>query len=173
MRAVLDACVLYPTVMRALLLVAADAGAFVPLWSPRITEEWVRAAGKSGDTKALEIARAEAALLDARYPKASVAIPDDAIEVILPDPGDDHVLGLARHAKAQAIITLNHKDFPTRTLARFDLLRIDPDALMLDAYSESPEPIMGAVQTIRAEIAAATGEPVQLRAFLKLSLIHI
>src|SRR5690606_10011196 len=32
-RAVLDACVLYPTVLREILIGAADAGLYAPLWS--------------------------------------------------------------------------------------------------------------------------------------------
>ncbi|MEM1131104.1 MAG: PIN domain-containing protein, partial [Pseudomonadota bacterium] len=42
--AVLDACVLYPTVLREALLAAAAAEGFRPLWSARILEEWRRAA---------------------------------------------------------------------------------------------------------------------------------
>ena len=36
MRVLLDACVLFPTVMREVLLGAAAEGAFVPMWSERI-----------------------------------------------------------------------------------------------------------------------------------------
>ncbi len=47
----MDACALYPTVMRELLLGMAAAGAYVPLWSDRITEEWagVAARGATAD----------------------------------------------------------------------------------------------------------------------------
>ena len=48
MRAVLDTCVIYPTVMREMLLGAARMGHFTPVWSARILEEWARAAGKLG-----------------------------------------------------------------------------------------------------------------------------
>ena len=47
MRAVLDACVLYPTVLRGLLQHCAAAGLYVPLWSGRILEEWRRAVVRS------------------------------------------------------------------------------------------------------------------------------
>jgi len=43
MKAVLDSCVIYPTVMREVLLGVAEAGGYTPLWSPRIIEEWRRA----------------------------------------------------------------------------------------------------------------------------------
>ncbi len=48
MKALLDTCVIYPTVMRQMLLGAARAGAFTPLWSARIIAEWQRAAIKLG-----------------------------------------------------------------------------------------------------------------------------
>ncbi len=48
MRVMLDACVLYPTVMREVLLGCAKRGLFEPRWSVRILEEWARAAGKLG-----------------------------------------------------------------------------------------------------------------------------
>ena len=40
MRVLIDACVLYPTVMREVVLGVAAQGLFTPRWSPRILEEW-------------------------------------------------------------------------------------------------------------------------------------
>ncbi|MEM6276609.1 MAG: PIN domain-containing protein, partial [Pseudomonadota bacterium] len=48
MKILLDACVLYPTVQREILLKTARAGVFTPLWSDRILEEWRRAAARHG-----------------------------------------------------------------------------------------------------------------------------
>ena len=70
-RVLIDACVLYPTVMREIVVGAARAGAFTPLWSARILEEWARAAIKIGPTGEAQ-ARAEIALLRAAWPKAEV-----------------------------------------------------------------------------------------------------
>ena len=44
MKVLIDTCVLYPTVMRQMLLGAAEHGLFIPLWSDQILEEWARAA---------------------------------------------------------------------------------------------------------------------------------
>jgi hypothetical protein len=44
-KAALDTCVIYPPVLRALLLRVARAGLYQPLWSERILEEWARATG--------------------------------------------------------------------------------------------------------------------------------
>ena len=48
MKAVLDACVLYPTVLREILIGVADAGLYTPVWSPRILAEWRHAAARLG-----------------------------------------------------------------------------------------------------------------------------
>ena len=43
MKAVLDACVIYPTVLREILTGVAALGLYEPLWSDRILREWTRA----------------------------------------------------------------------------------------------------------------------------------
>ena len=64
MRIVLDACVLFPTVLREILIGTAATGAFTPLWSARILEEWARATRRlpSGSEA---VARTEIAILRA------------------------------------------------------------------------------------------------------------
>ena len=42
-RVLLDANVLFPTVLREILLGVARSGVYAPLWSARILEEWARA----------------------------------------------------------------------------------------------------------------------------------
>ena len=61
-RAVLDACVLYPPVLRGLLLGADRAGLYRAQWSDRIIEEWLRATRKLGPAAEAE-ARLQAALV--------------------------------------------------------------------------------------------------------------
>jgi len=108
----LDACVLYPTVMREVLLGVAGQGLFTPLWSARILEEWARAARKIGP-QGEAIARGEIAALEARWPAASVAVPEGlARRLYLRDPDDIHVLAAAIAGSAEAIVTLNAADFP-------------------------------------------------------------
>ena len=109
---VLDACVLFPTVMREVLVGCAAAGLYEPRWSARILEEWARATAKIG---AEVIARGEVAVLRARWPGAEVQVPDGALARFwLPDPDDIHVLAAAVLGHADLIITLNAQDFPPR-----------------------------------------------------------
>lgn len=78
MKIVLDTCVLFPTVMREMLLGAAAEGHFIPLWSARILEEWARAAVRLGPTGEAQ-ARGEIALLRANWPQ-SECVPAPGIE---------------------------------------------------------------------------------------------
>ena len=129
MRALLDANVLYPTVMREVLLGAASEGLLEPLWSPRLLEEWRRAALRRG-----EDASGEIAAVRARWPDASVE--PASLEVWLPDPDDVHVLGAAVAGRADVLVTLNLKDFPTRVLSAHGVVRRDPDGLLVEMLGE-------------------------------------
>ena len=112
MKAVLDTCVIYPTVMREMLLGAARLGHFTPIWSARILEEWARAARKLGPEGEAQ-ARAEIALTQANWPKAQhPPVPGVESRLWLPDNTDIHVLATAVSASADAIVTVNAKDFP-------------------------------------------------------------
>jgi hypothetical protein len=166
MRAALDACVLFPTVLREMLLGAAAAGGFVPVWSPRILEEWARATRRlPGDAEAR--ARAEIALMRARWPEAEVD-PDPAFvaSLSLPDPNDRHVLAAAIAGGAEALVTLNRADFPARTLARHGILLRDPDGLLCEFHAEGHD-IAGVAAAVRARAERMAGRPVALRALLK------
>ena len=120
MKVLIDACVLYPTVLREIVLGLARAEAFVPVWSERILEEWRRAAARHGDGA---IAEAEIASVRALFPDAVAdPAPDIEARLILPDPDDVHVLAAAVQAGCDELLTLNLKDFPTRVVGREALL---------------------------------------------------
>lgn len=165
MRIVLDACVLYPTVMREMLMEAAAPGGFVPVWSPRILEEWVRAARRTEGGEA--VARAEIAVLRNRWPAAEVTPPDDLIATLsLPDPGDRHVLAAAIAAGAPVLMTLNRADFPPRTLARHGVLVRDPDSFLLEMHRAERD-LGAAAAAVRGRAEAASGRAQPLRPLLK------
>ncbi|RKF15176.1 PIN domain-containing protein [Roseovarius spongiae] len=167
MRALLDACVIYPTVMRAMLLGAARRGAFTPLWSARIIEEWRRAAAKLGPEGVAQ-AGAEAALLAADWPRAEVAAPP-ALEarLWLPDPADVHVLAAAVAGSANVIVTLNARDFPRKILAEEGLSRADPDAFLLGFRQAQPEMMQEVGDEVLTEARRLSGEEWEMRALLR------
>lgn len=165
MIACLDACVLFPTVMRQVLLGAADQGAFTPVWSTRIVEEWVRAAGRDGPAAKL-LAEGEAALLRATWPAAEVPGGPEA-DLWLPDPADIHVLATARQAGAAVIVTANLKDFPARSLAPLDIRADHPDAFLLGLWRHDPSPVVTAAEDAQARAKAAGAGDIPLRSLLK------
>jgi len=167
MKMLLDACVIYPTVMREMLLGVARTGAYTPLWSPRILEEWALAARKLGP-QGEAIARGEIAMIEAAFPKASVA-PHGGLEarLWLPDANDIHVLAAAVHGNAEGIITMNAKDFPRGILAEEGLSRNDPDAFLLGHFHAAPEAVGAVGQAVLAEAKRLSGEDWTLRALMK------
>lgn len=164
-RVVLDACVLFPTVMREVLIGCAAAGLYEPRWSARILEEWARATAKIG---AEVMARGEVALLRARWPGAEVLVPDAAlVRFWLPDPNDIHVLAAAVLGHADLIITLNAQDFPRDLLQAEGLKRADPDGFLCDLFAQSPGSVRGVVDAVVAEACRLSGQSWTARTLLK------
>jgi len=167
MRALLDTCVLYPTVMREVLLGAAKAGFFTPVWSARVLEEWARAARKIGPAGEMQ-ARSEIALVSAQWPRALVTPRGgDLARLWLPDPADIHVLAAAIAGSADLIVTLNRKDFPRNILAEEGLARSDPDALLTGFHAADPGRMRNVAEKVRKEAERLSGESWDIRALMK------
>lgn len=167
MRVMLDACVLYPTVMREVLLGCAQAGLFEARWSARILEEWARAAGKLGPAEEVW-ARGEIAGLGVAFPDAIVAY-DTAQErqFWLPDPADIHVLTAAVVGSCDGILTTNAKDFPKNILGDEALLRWDPDGFVLLLLSEAPDQVRGVAEAVLTEANRLSEQVWTMRALMK------
>jgi len=167
MKIVIDACVLYPTVMREMVLGVAAQGVFTPLWSTRLLEEWARAAAKLGPGGEAQ-ARGEIAVISARYPEASLRVPAGFEDRFwLPDPNDVHVLAAAVYGSADAIMTLNAKDFPRGLLAEEGLVRMDPDGYLLGVFEAHPGVVRDVSDAVLAEARRLSGEDWTLRALMK------
>lgn len=163
----LDACVIYPTVMREVLLGAARAGLFSPIWSPRILEEWALAARKIGPGGEAQ-ARGEIALVEAAFPTASVQVPEEAqTRFWLPDQNDIHVLAAAVAGHADGIITMNAKDFPRGILAEEGLSRADPDTFLFGLWRAQPGPIASVAEDVLQEARRLSGDDWELRNLMK------
>lgn len=167
MKLLLDTCVIYPTVMREVLLGVAKAGVFEPLWSERILEEWARAARKIGPTGEAQ-ARGEIALVRAAWPKAEVNYrPTTEARLYLPDEADIHVLAAAIDGHADAIVTVNTKDFPKHLLAEEDLDRIEPDGFLRGLWDTQPDLIAEVAEKVRQEACKLSGKDWEMRPLLK------
>lgn len=142
-RAFLDACVLYPPLVRGLLLGAAGAGLFTPLWSARVLVEWRMASARKQGMAAEDEAIEAQAAMRARFPMAEIAPPAEAEAVPgpafqLPDPADIHVLAAAVAGGAGVIVTFNLRDFPRRTLAAHGVEARHPDSFLWELWSHEP-----------------------------------
>jgi len=167
MKAVLDACVLYPSVLREILIGVAVRGGFQPLWSARILAEWQRAAVRLGDAGAL-VASAEIARLRRQWQQAEIpAAPEIEQRLWLPDPADAHVLATAISAQADRIVTLNLKDFPARMLAAEDACAQSPDDFLMEHWLHTPGIVIAAAQDAQHATEAASGRAQPLRPLLK------
>jgi hypothetical protein len=166
-RVLIDTCVLYPTVMREMVLGAARAGLFEPVWSARILEEWARAAIKLGPEGEAQ-ARAEIALLRADWPGAErPAAPGIAARLWLPDADDVHVLAVAVDASADTIMTLNARDFPRGTLAEEGISRVDPDGFLIGLWMRDSRSIETAAHSVLDTARRLSGQDWQMRPLLK------
>jgi len=166
-RVLIDTCVLYPTVMREMVLGVARGGAFEPIWSARILEEWARAAIKLGPAGEAQ-ARAEAALLRSNWPQAERdAAPGLQARLWLPDADDIHVLAVAVASSADIILTLNNEDFPRQVLAEEGLSRADPDSYLHGIWQATPELVAPVAKAVLQEARRLSGEDWEMRALLK------
>jgi predicted nucleic acid-binding protein len=167
MKAVLDACVLYPTVLREILQGVAAAGLYEPVFSDRILREWVLATAKIGPAAPV-IAEGEAAALRMAFPRALTRErPEIEARLLLPDANDVHVLATAIASGADAIVTFNAQDFPGHVLAAEGITRRDPDGFLWELQSRHPDSVAEVVEAVRARAEAISGRPQALKPLLK------
>ncbi|SNT74622.1 RSP_2648 family PIN domain-containing protein [Paracoccus seriniphilus] len=168
MRAVLDANVLFPTVLREILIEVATGGLFQPVWSQRILDEWRHAAGRLGREQEL-VAGAEIALLSLRFPDAMAAHDGQrAIDLDLPDAADRHVIEAALHVSAPHIVTANLRDFPRHVMQGLGLRAIHPDAFLLELIRLDEALVAQAITRVHAK-AVEMGGDIALPQMLKRS----
>ncbi|UWQ20841.1 RSP_2648 family PIN domain-containing protein [Jannaschia sp. W003] len=166
MKVLLDACVLFPTVLRELLLGAASEGLYEPLWSDRILEEWARATPKLGPGAEAQ-ARGEIALLRRDWPRASIQPkPGTEARLWLPDPNDVHVLAAAIDGHADVLVTFNRRDFPKGEVAGEGIALRDPDGFLVDLWLRAPEAVERVAGRVHVQ-AGAMGHPMEMRALMK------
>lgn len=129
---VYDACVLYPSHLRDLLVRLANTGIVQAKWSERIVDEAISAILRDRPHLDDKLKRTRDLLLDAA-PDCLVTGHEALIDALeLPDPDDRHVLAAAIRAHAQVIVTLNVRDFPRDRLERYAIEAQSPDEFLLN-----------------------------------------
>lgn len=108
LKVVLDACVLYPSPIRDILLSIAAEGLYEVFWSDKIQEEWLGNLLKNrSDLKEIQLKKTIEAM-NLAFPDANVEDFNELMASInLPDSEDRHVVACAMKSKSEMIITFN------------------------------------------------------------------
>jgi predicted nucleic acid-binding protein len=154
---VLDACTMFPMLVRDVLLTLADHEFFSPKWSPRINDEWTRnllarMTERDGEVVAkIKVDRIASAVTSA-FPDALVSTDLSEPPILDPvDAKDRHVVLTAIAAQADAIVTFNIADFAVAHLA--EKLRIEvihPDDFVMDLVDLNEKRAVAAFRELRA-----------------------
>jgi predicted nucleic acid-binding protein len=147
---VLDANVLYGYLSRDLLLSLAQADLYHARWTNKITQEW--------NSNLVRNKPELAGRLDALVSRMHQAVPDCLVEnfehligsLTLPDPKDRHVLAAAIMGHADAIVTLNLKDFPQDLLDPYNIEVQHLDDFIVNQLEMRPIQALGAIKAMRA-----------------------
>jgi hypothetical protein len=146
----------------------ATADLFRAKWTAKIQDEWI------SNLIANEPSRDPRKLARTAH-KMNEAIPDCLVTgyehlidgINLPDPDDRHVAAAAVHARADAIITYNLKDFPSAALAPLDLESIHPDDFIINQADLSDAAVILAAQRIRRRLVKPVLSPAEYLAKLR------
>ena len=146
---VLDACVLYPVVLRDLLLTLGALGALDPRWTESILEEMTR--NVLADRPDIEPAQFEAGTVSAMrraFPAASVEGYEHLIDAMDNHPKDRHVAAAAVHIGAAAVVSYNVRDFGGKWAAHHGVAVVTPPQLVGQLVGDAPSVVAIAVQTM-------------------------
>lgn len=150
---VLDACVLYPSFLRDLLIRLGLTGLYQPKWSAIIEDEWQRNLLADRTDLTLEQVQRTATLMNKAVPDAMITGFEPLIDsIVLPDVDDRHVVAAAVRSNAEIIVTLNLKDFPTPALDTFGIEALHPDDFIMDLFDLNSALVLSAVSMQRSNL---------------------
>ena len=146
---VYDACVLYPSTLRDLLIRIHQAGLVQAKWTDTILDEVTRALRRTRpDISDEKLDRLRRLMIQA-VPDCRVTNYEPLVEGLeLPDADDRHVLAAAIRARAQVIVTDNSRDFPAEYLASWDVEAKTADEFVLDQISLNRQAVYGEIVRI-------------------------
>ncbi len=151
--AVYDANILYPAPLRDLFIRLAQVGLVRARWTETIHDEWARNVLKDNPSLTAERLARTRMLMNEAVRDCLVSGYEDLIDsLILPDPDDRHVLAAAIRSSAEVIVTYNLKDFPTETLAKFDIEAQHPDDFLLSLFDLAPGQVCAAIKRQRESL---------------------
>ncbi len=134
-----DANVLYPAPLRDLLLRLPVSGLVRAQWTETLLDECFGHIRKNRpDLKPRKLDRTRELMNKAVADCLVTGYEGLVGGLTLPDANDRHVLAAAIRAGAQAIVTMNVKDFPEENLANYNVEAIHPDEFVEDLIDLAP-----------------------------------
>lgn len=147
---VLDDCVLYPSLLRDLLMHLGLTGLYQPKWSAIIEEEWQRNLIKDRPDLNSDQIKQTGELMNRALPDAMVTGFEPLVASIdLPDADDRHVIAAAICSNAEIVVTFNLKDFPLQYLNNFGIEALYPDNFITDLFDLNQALVLAAVNKQR------------------------
>jgi predicted nucleic acid-binding protein len=148
-----DASVLFPSELRNLLMHLALTGLFRARWSADVHEEWIRALLRRRPDLSRNKLERTRMLMDRHAHGALVTGYEDLIEGLrLPDPDDRHVLAAAIRGRADVIVTMNLRDFPTSVLEKYGIVAQHPDEFVASLLDLAPSLVAAAARDHRESL---------------------
>ena len=141
--AVLDACVLYPAILRDALLRAAEAGVYQLRWTEEILSELRRNLVADRGAPAERVERMLAGLA-AAFEDGRVSGHERHVQGLKNDPKDRHVVATAIEGGAELIVTANLKHFPP-ALMPDGIRAISADEFLLELFERAPGKLVDVV----------------------------
>jgi hypothetical protein len=86
------------------------------------------------------------------FPEAQVQGYEKLTALMTNDPKDRHVVAAAVRANAQVIVTSNLKDFPSSSLAEWEVEARHPDRFLMDLYAVDPQTVASRLRDQAATI---------------------
>lgn len=151
---------LFPAPQRDLLVRLAVSGVVRARWTDRILDECFRSIlARRPELTMEKLARTRALMNRAVRDCRVTGYEGLADHLELPDPDDRHVVAAALRSGAQAIVTANLKDFPSRVLGPLDIEALHPDRFVLDILDLAPGVV---VKAVHDQVAALRNPPREL-----------
>lgn len=154
--AFLDACVLYPAVLRDVLLSIAEAGIYQLRWSPDVLDEMQRNVASRAKVSSPERAATGAKylrdIMEAAFPDAMVpcSMYQGLITSMPNDDKDRHVLAAAIASNSDVLVTANLRHF--RFDPTFSEIEIQhPDKFLCHQLEFSPEAFFSRLQDVASQ----------------------
>lgn len=149
---VLDACVLYDSLIRDFLLMIADKELYQPIWSPIICEEVKRNLISQATVKE-DKAQKLITIINEAFPEAMLINQTDNLSLADTkiNEKDRHVVITAICSNSQVIVTYNIKDFPNDILKKFSIEAQTPDEFLLNILHLSYKKVLDIYSEMEAK----------------------